>query len=355
MEDKMNKDFIRAIEELEKEKGITKETVIEAIEMALISGYKKNYGKAGNVKVEIDIETGEYKIYSERTVVDEMVDEGLEISLEEARKIDQKFEIGDSVKIQVRPKEEFGRIAAQTSRQVILQKIREAERENIYEEFHGRESEIVTGVVQRISKNNIFVNLGKIEGILTEGELIPGETYRQGDRIKAVILDVKNTSKGASITLSRTHPNLVKRLFELEVPEIYDGVIDIFNISREAGSRSKLAVISNDENVDPVGSCVGNKGTRVKAVVDEIDGEKIDIIVYDKDPAKFIANSLSPATAVKVVINEKTKSALVVVPDYQLSLAIGKEGQNARLAAKLTGWKIDIKSETQYAELKKGD
>ncbi len=351
----MNKDFIRAIEELEKEKGITKEAVIEAIEMALISGYKKNYGKAGNVKVEIDIESGEYKIYSERTVVEEIDDEGLEISLEEARKIDQKFEIGDAVKIQVRPKEEFGRIAAQTSRQVILQKIREAERENIYEEFHGRESEIVTGVVQRISKNNIFVNLGKIEGILTEGELIPGETYRQGDRIKAVILDVKNTSKGASITLSRTHPNLVKRLFELEVPEIYDGVIDIFNISREAGSRSKLAVISNDENVDPVGSCVGNKGTRVKAVVDEIDGEKIDIVVYDKDPAKFIANSLSPATAVKVVVNEKAKSALVVVPDYQLSLAIGKEGQNARLAAKLTGWKIDIKSETQYAELKKGD
>ena len=351
----MNKDFIRAIEELEKEKGITKEVVIEAIEMALISGYKKNYGKTGNVKVEIDIETGEYKIYSERTVVDELHDEGLEISLEEARKIDQKFEVGDTVKIQVRPKEEFGRIAAQTSRQVILQKIREAERENIYEEFHGRESEIVTGVVQRISKNNIFVNLGKIEGILTEGELIPGETYRQGDRIKAVILDVKNTSKGASITLSRTHPNLVKRLFELEVPEIYDGVIDIYNISREAGSRSKIAVMSNDENVDPVGSCVGNKGTRVKAVVDEIDGEKIDIVVYDKDPAKFISNSLSPATAVKVMVNEKAKSALVVVPDYQLSLAIGKEGQNARLAAKLTGWKIDIKSETQYAELKKGD
>lgn len=351
----MNKDFIRAIEELEKEKGITKDAVIEAIEMALISGYKKNYGRTGNVKVEIDIETGEYKIYSERTVVDEMHDEGLEITLSEARKIDQKFEIGDIVRVQVRPKEEFGRIAAQTSRQVILQKIREAERENIYEEFQGRESEIVTGIVQRISKNNIFVNLGKIEGILTEGELIPGETYRQGDRIKAVILDVKNTSKGASITLSRTHPNLVKRLFELEVPEIYDGVIDIFNISREAGSRSKLAVISNDENVDPVGSCVGNKGTRVKAVVDEIDGEKIDIVVYDKDPAKFISNSLSPATAVKVVVNEKAKSALVVVPDYQLSLAIGKEGQNARLAAKLTGWKIDIKSETQYAELKKGD
>lgn len=351
----MNKDFIRAIEELEKEKGITKEVVIEAIEMALISGYKKNYGKTGNVKVEIDIETGEYKIYSERTVVDELHDEGLEISLEEARKIDQKFELGDTVRIQVRPKEEFGRIAAQTSRQVILQKIREAERENIYEEFHGRESEIVTGVVQRISKNNIFVNLGKIEGILTEGELIPGETYRQGDRIKAVILDVKNTSKGASITLSRTHPNLVKRLFELEVPEIYDGVIDIYNISREAGSRSKIAVMSNDENVDPVGSCVGNKGTRVKAVVDEIDGEKIDIVVYDKDPAKFISNSLSPATAVKVMVNEKAKSALVVVPDYQLSLAIGKEGQNARLAAKLTGWKIDIKSETQYTELKKGD
>lgn len=351
----MNKDFIRAVDELEKEKGIPKEVVIEAIETALISGYKKNYGKAGNVKVEIDTDTGDYKIYSERAVVEEVEDDGVEIDLEKAKSIDSKYNIGDIVKIQIKPKEDFGRIAAQTSRQVILQKIREAERENIYEEFHGRESEIVTGTIQRISKNNIFINLGKIEGILTESEQIPGENYRQGDRLKAVILDVKNTSKGANITLSRTHPSFVKRLFELEVPEIYDGVIDIISISREAGSRTKIAVMTNDQNVDPVGSCVGNKGTRVKSIVDEINGEKIDIVIFDKDPEKYISNSLSPATAVKVEVNEKAKSALVVVPDYQLSLAIGKEGQNARLAAKLTGWKIDIKSETQYSTLKKGD
>jgi N utilization substance protein A len=355
MEEKMNKDFIRAVDELEKEKGIPKEVVIEAIETALISGYKKNYGKAGNVKVEIDTDTGDYKIYSERVVVEEVEDDGIEIDLEKAKSIDSKYNIGDIVKIQIKPKEDFGRIAAQTSRQVILQKIREAERENIYEEFHGRESEIVTGTIQRISKNNIFINLGKIEGILTESEQIPGENYRQGDRLKAVILDVKNTSKGANITLSRTHPSFVKRLFELEVPEIYDGVIDIISISREAGSRTKIAVMTNDQNVDPVGSCVGNKGTRVKSIVDEINGEKIDIVIFDKDPEKYISNSLSPATAVKVEVNEKAKSALVVVPDYQLSLAIGKEGQNARLAAKLTGWKIDIKSETQYSTLKKGD
>lgn len=351
----MNKDFIRAIDDLEKEKGISKEIVIEAIETALISGYKKNYGKNGNVKVQIDTETGQYNVYTEMVVVEEVEDNGFQIDLESAKEIDDKYEIGDVVRSTIQPKEDFGRIAAQTSRQVILQKIREAERENIYEEFHGRESEIVTGTVQRISKNNIFINLGKIEGILTESEQIPGEAYRQGDRIKAVIVDVKNTSKGANITLSRTHPDLVKRIFELEVPEIYDGVIDIYNIAREAGSRSKIAVMTNDENVDPVGSCVGNKGTRVKAIVDEINGEKIDIIVYDKDPMKFISNSLSPATVVKVEVNEKSKSALVVVPDFQLSLAIGKEGQNARLAAKLTSWKIDIKSESQYDAMNEGE
>jgi N utilization substance protein A len=355
VEEEMNKDFIRAIDDLEKEKGISKEIVIDAIETALISGYKKNYGKNGNVKVQIDIETGQYKVYTEMVVVEEVEDDGFQLDLESAKEIDDKYEIGDIVRNTIQPKEDFGRIAAQTSRQVILQKIREAERENIYEEFHGRESEIVTGTVQRISKNNIFINLGKIEGILTESEQIPGETYRQGDRIKAVIVDVKNTSKGANITLSRTHPDLVKRIFELEVPEIYDGVIDIFNIAREAGSRSKIAVMTNDENVDPVGSCVGNKGSRVKSIVDEINGEKIDIIVYDKDSAKFVSNSLSPATVVKVEVNEKSKNALVVVPDFQLSLAIGKEGQNARLAAKLTGWKIDIKSESQYNAMNEGE
>lgn len=344
----MNKDMMRALNELEKEKGISKDVVISAMETALLSGFKKNYGKAGKVTIDIDRETGDYKIYSEKKVVEEVEDPILEISLEEAKEINKKLEVGDVYKNQIKPKKEFGRIAAQTSRQVILQKIREAERDNIYNEYHGRESEVITGIVQRISKNNIFVNLGKIEGILTENEQIPNETFNQGDRIKAVILDVKNTTKGANITLSRVHPDLIKRMFELEVPEIYEGIIEIYNISREAGSRTKIAVFSNDENVDPVGSCVGNRGSRVKAIVDEINGEKIDIIVYDKDPAVFISNSLNPANTVKVDINEKEKSALVVVPDFQLSLAIGKEGQNARLAAKLTGWKIDIKSESQY-------
>jgi len=344
----MNKDMISALNELEKEKGISKDVVISAMETALLSGFKKNYGKAGKVTIDIDRETGDYKIFTEKTVVEEVEDSVLEISIEEAKEIDKKLEVGDIYKKQIKPKKEFGRIAAQTSRQVILQKIREAERDNIYNEYHGRESEIITGIVQRISKNNIFVNLGKIEGILTENEQIPNETFSQGDRIKAVILDVKNTTKGANITLSRVHPDLIKRLFELEGPEIYEGIIEIYNISREAGSRTKIAVFTNDENVDPVGSCVGNRGSRVKAIVDEINGEKIDIVVYDKDPAIFISNSLNPANTVKVDINEKEKSAVVVVPDFQLSLAIGKEGQNARLAAKLTGWKIDIKSESQY-------
>lgn len=346
----MNKDILDALSELEKEKGIGKDVVLDAIKSALETGYKKNFSKATNFNIDVNKETGEFKLFQDKTVVSNVENKNLEISLEEARAIDQKYNIDDIVKIEIKPKKDFGRIAAQTARQVILQKIREAERESIYTEFYGRESDILTGVVQRENKGNIFIDLGKIEGILSVNEQIPGEVYNPGDRIKTVIVEVKNTGKGASIMLSRSHPNLVKRLFEIEVPEIHDGIIEIFSIAREAGSRTKIAVFSHDSNVEPIGSCVGNKGARVKNVIDEINQEKIDIIIYEKDPAKFIANSLGPAKIVNVKVNEKDKMAVAVVPDNQLSLAIGKEGQNVRLAAKLTNWKIDIISETQAKE-----
>ena len=346
----MNKEILNALSELEREKGIRQDVVLEAIRSALETGYKKNFSKATNFSIDIDKEHGEYKLFQDKTVVESVENPNLEISLDEARTIDSKFELDDIVKIEIKPKKDFGRIAAQTARQVILQKIREAERESIFSEFYGRESDILTGVVQRESKGNIFVDLGKIEGVLSVNEQIPGEVYNPGDRIKVVILEVKNTGKGASIMLSRSHPNLVKRLFELEVPEIHDGTIEINSISREAGSRSKIAVFSHDPNVEPIGSCVGNKGNRVKNIIDEINQEKIDIIIYEKNPEKFIANSLGPAKIVKVTANEKEKTAVAVVPDNQLSLAIGKEGQNVRLAAKLTGWRIDIISESQEIE-----
>lgn len=346
----MNKEILSALSELEKEKGIRKDVVLEAIKAALETGYKKNFSKATNFTIDIDEENGEYKLFQDKVVSEIVEDPNQEISLSEAKDIDSKFEIGDVVKIEIKPKKDFGRIAAQTARQVILQKIREAERESIFSEFYGRESDILTGIVQRESKGNIYVDLGKVEGVITLGEQIPGEVYNPGDRIKMVIIEVKNSGKGASIMLSRSHPNLVKRLFELEVPEIHDGIIEIFSISREAGSRTKIAVFSNDPNVEPIGSCVGNKGVRVKNIIDEISQEKIDIIIYDKNPEIFIANSLGPAKIVKVTVNEKEKTAVAVVPDNQLSLAIGKEGQNVRLAAKLTGWKIDIISESQEKE-----
>jgi N utilization substance protein A len=345
----MKAEFLEALEELEKDKGISKDTLLEAIEAALISAYKKNFGSSQNVEVEIDRETGDVKVYAVKTVSEEVNDSLLQISIEDAKNIDPNYEIGDIVKTEVTPKN-FGRIAAQTAKQVVVQRIREAERDIIYQEFYNRESEIVTGLVQRVSKNNVLINLGRAEGILPPSEQMPGEEYKQGDRVKTYILEVKKTTKGPQIFLSRTHPGLVKRLFELEVPEIHDGIVDIYSIAREAGSRTKIAVYSNDDNVDPVGACVGQKGARVRAIVEELNGEKIDIITWDKDPDKFIANSLSPAKVLKVAVNEEERSASVIVPDYQLSLAIGKEGQNARLAAKLTGWKIDIKSESQ-AEL----
>lgn len=342
----MKAEFMEALEEIEKSKGISKDILIDAIEAALISGYKKNFASSQNVEVDINQENGEVHVYGRKEVVEESENDILQISLEEAREYNKNYVIGDFVLIEVTPKN-FGRIAAQTAKQVVMQKIKEAEREIIFNEFSNRESEIITGRIQRVSKNNVLVNLGKCEGILPPTEQITTENYQQGDRIKAYILEVKKTTKGPQITLSRTHPGLVKRLFELEVPEIHDGVVDIFSISREAGSRTKISVYSNDENVDAVGACVGYKGARVKAVVDELDNEKIDIITWNKNPEIFIANSLSPAKVIRVKIKEDQKSALVVVPDYQLSLAIGKEGQNARLAAKLSSWKIDIKSESQ--------
>lgn len=342
----MKAEFLEALEQIVKDKGVTKDVLYDALEAALKTAYRKNFGTSQNVEVEIDKENGEVKAYAKKIVVENVENPLLEINLEDAKEIDTNYQVGDTVRIEVTPKN-FGRIAAQTAKQVVLQRIREAEREIVYEEFVNRESEIVTGLVQKVSKNNVLINLGRAEGVLPPTEQIPGEVYKQGDRIKTYILEVKKTTKGPQIILSRTHPGLVKRLFELEVPEIHDGIVDIYNIAREAGSRTKIAVYSNDDNVDPVGACVGHKGARVKAVVDELNGEKIDIIIWSKNISEFIANSLSPAKVISVEVNEEEKSAKVIVPDYQLSLAIGKEGQNARLAAKLTGWKIDIKSESQ--------
>lgn len=345
---------MQAFEQLGKEKGIAAEVLFDAIEAALISAYKRNFGSAQNVRVSLDRVTGDIHVYTRKTIVEHVEDERLEMSLDEAKKIDLRYEIGDIIEMEVTPKN-FGRIAAQTAKQVVVQRIREAERGIIYEEFSSRESDIVTGIVQRIEQKNVFIDLGKAEAILAPSEQIPTETYRHGDRIKTYIVEVKKTTKGPQILVSRTHPGLLKRLFELEVPEIHDGIVEIRSVSREPGLRSKIAVYTKDENVDPVGACVGHKGLRVQTIVNELKGEKIDIVKWSQDPAKYVANSLSPAKVVSVVADEDEKVAKVVVPDYQLSLAIGKEGQNARLAAKLTGWKIDIKSESQLAQEVEGE
>jgi N utilization substance protein A len=346
----MNTEFIEALEELEKEKGISNEILLEAIEAALISAYKRNFGSLQNVRVNIDRASGEIKVYARKTVVENVEDDRSEIILKDASQKDLRYELGDIVEIEVTPRD-FGRIAAQTAKQVVVQRIREAERGIIYEEFSNRESDIVTGIVQRQDQKNIYIDLGKTEAILGPTEQIPGEEYRHGNRLKTYIVEVKKTTKGPQIMVSRTHPGLLKRLFELEVPEIYDGVVELKLVAREAGARSKVAVYSKDENVDPVGACVGPKGMRVQTIVNELNGEKIDIVKWNQDPAKFVANALSPAKVIDVIIFDDQKIARVVVPDYQLSLAIGKEGQNARLAAKLTGWKIDIKSESQAEKL----
>lgn len=343
----MNKEFIKAIEELEKEKQISKDILIEAIELALVSAYKKNYGTAQNVRVVIDREQGDIDVFMKRDVVEEVEDDLMEISIEDALEIDPRYKVGDAIEYQVTPRD-FGRIAAQTAKQVVVQRIREAERGMIFDDYITRQGELITGVVQRISNETVFINMGRAEGILAATEQVPGETYTVNNRLKVYIMDVKKTTKGPQVYLSRSHPGLVKRLFELEVPEIQDGTVEIRSISREAGSRTKIAVLARDENVDPVGACVGPRGTRVQAVVDEIFGEKIDIITWSDDPEKLISSALSPAKVEKVIIGGEDKSAVVIVPDYQLSLAIGKEGQNVRLAAKLCNWKIDIKSHTQY-------
>lgn len=343
----MNKEFIDAIYDLEKEKGISKDILIEAIESALVSAYKKNYGTSQNVRVNIDREEGDIDVFMRMDVVDEIEDELTQISLEEAQEIDPRYEVGDVVEYQVTPKD-FGRIAAQTAKQVVVQRIREAERGMVFDNYIERQGEMVTGVVQRISNGTIFVDMGKTEALLPVTEQVPGEKYNVNDRIKVYIMDVKKTAKGPQVFLSRSHPAIVKRLFELEVPEIQDGTVEIKSIAREAGSRTKMAVYTEDENVDPVGACVGNRGVRVQAVVDELFGEKIDIITWSDDPKVLIKNVLSPAKVEEVIIDDEEKSALAIVPDYQLSLAIGKEGQNVRLAARLCGWKIDIKSHSQY-------
>ena len=343
-------EFIEALHELEKGRGISAEILFEAIEAALISAYKKNFGSLQNVRVLIDRSTGEFKVYARKTVVEIVEDARTQVGMEDARKLDPNYQLEDIVEYEVTPRE-FGRIAAQTAKQVVVQRIREAERGMIYDEYVNREGDIVTGVVQRYEQKNVIVDLGKVEAVLPAQEQIPGEVYQSFERIKTYVVEVKKTTKGPQIMLSRTHPGLIKRLFELEVPEIHDGIVEIKGVSREAGARSKIAVYSRDPNVDPVGACVGPKGARVQTIVTELKGEKIDIVNYSTDPQEFVANALSPAKVVGVYPKLNEKVAVVVVPDYQLSLAIGKEGQNARLAAKLTGWKIDIKSESQASTL----
>lgn len=343
----MDKEFFEALEELSIEKGINKNYLLDAIENALVTAYKRNFNSSENVKIVIDEENATIKVYSVREVVEEVFDPAIEIELEAAKKIDKKAKIGDFVDVEIVPKD-FGRISAQTAKQVIIQKLREAEREIVFTEYSDRQGEIVSGIVQKVDKNLIIVDLGRIEGIMTPNEQIPTETYAVNDRIKAYVVEVQKSSKGVpQMLISRTHPGFVKRLLELEIPEIYEGLIEIKNIVREAGSRTKVAVYSKDPNIDPVGSCVGQRGTRIQNILNELKEEKIDIVEWSEDPVQFIASALSPATVLAVDIDEENKSSKVVVPDGQLSLAIGKDGQNARLSAKLTGWKIDIKSESQ--------
>ncbi len=345
----MNKELIEALNILEKEKDISKDTLFDAIENSLITACKNHFGKADNVKVEINRETGDFLCYAEKTVVEteeEVEDKLLQITLADAKELSKKAEVGDILNVEIKSKE-FGRIATQNAKNVILQKIREEERSAVYNQYFEKEKDVITGVVQRYVGKNISINLGKADAMLTESEQVKGEMFKPTERIKVYILEVKNTPKGPRINVSRTHPELVKRLFEAEVTEIKDGTVEIMSIAREAGSRTKIAVYSHDGNVDAVGACVGMNGARVNAIVEELRGEKIDIVNWDENPGNLIQNALSPAKIVAVFADPDEKTAKVVVPDYQLSLAIGKEGQNARLAARLTGYKIDIKSETQ--------
>ena len=346
----MNKEFIIALEELEKSKNVDKGIILEALEKALVKSYQKNYDNNENVDVNINQETGEIEVYSLKNVVDEVNDPIAEISKTKAKEIDSKLDLGDICRVKIAPKN-FGRVAAQTARNIVIQKIRDAQRDSVYSEYLDRANEIITGVVQRKDKFNVYINLDKIEGIIPLKEQVESETYTPNQRIKVLIKEVKNTTKEPQIILSRKDKSLVVRLFELEVPEITNGIIEIYGIDREAGSRTKIAVFSNDPEIDSIGACIGFKGSRVNSIVEELQGEKIDIINYDKDVKVFIKNSLSPAEINEVYINDKKKQSLVVVRDDQLSLAIGKEGRGARLAARLTGWKIDIKSQEEYDSL----
>lgn len=348
----MKMELYDILSQIEGEKGIKKQVIIKTIEDALISAYKKNYGTNANVKINVNISMGEIKIFSRKKVVENVKDSLLEISLEEAKKINPEVQLEEEVSIETEPKD-FGRIAAQTAKQVIIQRLREAEKEITYTKFKERIGEIITGIVQRIDKGNIYVDLGGAEGVLLAKEQIPTEKYAPGDRIKTFIVDIKMVAKRPHIILSRTHPNLVKKLFEQEIPEVYEGLVEIKLVARNPGFRSKIAVISNDSTIDPVGTCVGVKGIRIQAIIHELNGEKIDVVVYDADPANFIRNALNPAKPVNIILNKEEKQAEVIIPDKQLSLAIGKDGQNVRLSAKLTGWRIDIQGEEESREKRK--
>lgn len=339
--------MIEALDALEKEKGIKKEIVIEALEAALVSAYKRNYGQAQNVEVDFDEKKGNIHVYAVKEVTEEVFDSRLEVSLDEALKLNRGYEIGDQIKFEVTPKD-FGRIAAQTAKQVIMQRVREAERSIVYNEYSQYENEIMQGVVERRDNRFVYVNLGRIEAVLGRQDQMPNEDYQPHDRIKVYVSKVENTTKGPQVFVSRTHPDLVKRLFEQEVPEIYDGTVEIMSIVREAGDRTKMAVRSTDDSIDAVGTCVGPKGQRVQAVVNELHGENMDIVAWEENPADYIANALNPAEVLNVVFDEANDhNCVVIVPDDQLSLAIGKKGQNARLAAKLTGYRIDIERESE--------
>jgi len=346
-----NKELIMAMEELEKERGISKEYLLESLEVALASAYKKNFDSAENVKIEMNSETGAIKVYAQKEVVETVEDNNLQISLVEAKTIEKKAEIGDIINIETKPKD-FGRIAAGAAKQHIIQKVREAERNMIFNEYNDRKGEVVTGIIQKADKGTVIVDLGKLEGIMPLKEQIPTETYRVNDKIKAYVLSVKKGVKGIpQVLITRSHPDVIKKLFELEIPEIYEGLIEVKSVSRDPGSRSKVAVYSKNPDIDPVGSCVGSKGIRIQNIINEMNGEKIDVIEWNEDPATFICAALLPAHVMAIDIKEEERFAQVIVPDEELSLAIGKGGQNARLAVKLTNWKIDIKSETQFREL----
>ncbi len=344
----MSKEMLEAFATLEKTKGIKQDVIVEAIKAALVAAYKKNYNQATNVIVEFDERKGDFKLMTEKTVVEEVHDERLEISLKDALTINRAYELGDKIRFEVAPKN-FGRIATQTAKQVIMQHLREAERNHIIDEYSQYEDELITGTVERRDNRFVYVKIGNVEAVMPRNDQMPGESYNPQDQIRVLVTHVGSDSKGAQITVSRTAPDMVKRLFEQEVPEIYDGTVEVVSIAREAGDRTKIAVKSNDPNIDPVGTCVGQRGARVQNVVNELDGENIDVVKYEEDPSDYIANALNPAEVIAVQFGDEDneKSALVIVPDYQLSLAIGKKGQNVRLAARLTGYKIDIRPESE--------